>query len=289
LTWNPERFRLHGDDSSVGLLGVMEDLINCGNCGAEVQRGHRFCGACGAPSAQVNAVTEADDALTADPETEGFGAKLVRIHGGGGDGTEYSIGDSSQFIGRKNGEMLFPDDGYISPRHAEFFVDGQRLFVRDEDSLNGIFLRIKIRVPLVDGDVFMAGEELLRVELGEPRGVAIDGEQTHFFGSPRPQSFLRVRQLLEGGTHGLCHYVDGLSVTVGREGTDLEFPNDRFISGRHCAVERDEDEIFLVDCDSRNGTYLKVQDTTELRHGDFVFVGRQLLRVELTGASRRTS
>ncbi len=217
-------------------------------------------------------------------ESSVFSAKLIRIHGGGGDGAEYTLASGSQTLGRDAGDILFPDDAYVSPLHAAFIVDDGRLFVRDEDSLNGVFLRLRGNVPIEDGDVFMAGEELLRVEMGDPGGQALDDDETHFFGSPRPQSFLRVRQLLEGGSHGLCHYVDGMSLTVGREGTDLEFPNDRFISGCHCAVERDGEAVVLVDKDSRNGTYIKIKGTTELRTRDFVFVGRQLLRVEVTGA-----
>jgi len=33
---------------------------------------------------------------------------------------------------------------------------------------------------------------------------------------------------------------------------------------------------------SRNGTYLKIRSEKELAHGDYVFIGRKLLRVEVT-------
>ena len=29
----------------------------------------------------------------------------------------------------------------------------------------------------------------------------------------------------------------GNTITIGREGVDIEFPDDRFISGRHCTIE----------------------------------------------------
>ena len=263
----------------------MAETITCGNCQAEVQAGHRFCGTCGAPLAQADVETPPEAVSSADerPQDATFSAQLIRIHGGGGDGQSYPLDSTSQFVGREGADILFPDDRHISPRHAEFFEDNRRLFVRDNDSLNGVFVRITQPVVLEDGDVFMAGEQFIRVELSNPGGQAIDDDQTHFFGSPRPQSFLRLRQLLEGGRDGLCHLVDGHTVNIGREGTELEFPNDRFISGRHCAVERDENAAVLVDRDSRNGTYIRVDGTRELKHGDFIFIGRQLLRVELIG------
>ena len=115
----------------------------------------------------------------------------------------------------------------------------------------------------------------------------IDPESTHFFGSPRPTdaSFFRVRQLLEGGDDGLCHYGTGGPITVGREGTVLEFPNDRFISGRHCSIELVNGEPQLTDLSSRNGTFVRLKEVRELRHRDFIFIGRQLLRIDIFDGS----
>ena len=76
------------------------------------------------------------------------------------------------------------------------------------------------------------------------------------------------------------------SLTIGREGNDINFPDDPFISGRHAtvhAVETPQGTRFqIADLGSKNGTFLRVNDETPLFHGDYVFLGQQLLRVEIT-------
>jgi pSer/pThr/pTyr-binding forkhead associated (FHA) protein len=43
------------------------------------------------------------------------------------------------------------------------------------------------------------------------------------------------------------------------------------------------DGVFnLVDADSKNGTYVRIKSPTPLQHGDYLFLGRELLRVEMT-------
>ena len=73
----------------------------------------------------------------------------------------------------------------------------------------------------------------------------------------------------------------GSMVTIGREGVDIEFPDDRFISGRHCALEFTPQGYTLTDLGSRNGTFVRISESQTLEHGDFIFLGRQLLRVEI--------
>jgi predicted component of type VI protein secretion system len=73
----------------------------------------------------------------------------------------------------------------------------------------------------------------------------------------------------------------GNSLQVGREGGDLNFPGDLYMSGAHCRIEEAEGRFTLTDNSSRNGTYLRLKSERELGHGDYVFIGRKLLRVEL--------
>ena len=67
-------------------------------------------------------------------------------------------------------------------------------------------------------------------------------------------------------------------VVLGREGADVAVEGDRFVSGRHAEVEALGDQVVLRDLGSRNGTYLRLDRPIELRHGDVIAVGRQLLR-----------
>ena len=71
---------------------------------------------------------------------------------------------------------------------------------------------------------------------------------------------------------------------IGREGGDLNFPGDLYMSGAHCRIEDNGGRLTLTDMNSRNGTYVRLRAERELGHGDYLFVGRKLLRVEITGS-----
>ena len=105
---------------------------------------------------------------------------------------------------------------------------------------------------------------------------------TYFFSSPRREPGFKVVQILEGGGVGMIVHAREGKLHIGREDGDMNFPNDPFISGTHLKVELTGDTLKLVDLDSKNGTYLKVSGEKELTHGDYIFLGKQLLRVEIT-------
>ena len=68
---------------------------------------------------------------------------------------------------------------------------------------------------------------------------------------------------------------------MGREGNDINFPDDPFISGHHARLTWDGNSAILTDLGSKNGTFLRVVTEQSLAHGDYVFMGQQLLRVEI--------
>jgi pSer/pThr/pTyr-binding forkhead associated (FHA) protein len=53
------------------------------------------------------------------------------------------------------------------------------------------------------------------------------------------------------------------------------------MSAKHATVEERENKFLLTDHESRNGTYIRIKTERALSHGDYVFIGRKLLRVEL--------
>ena len=90
-------------------------------------------------------------------------------------------------------------------------------------------------------------------------------------------------QLLTGGSIGMIHCARENSVLIGREDADMNFPLDVFMSGNHARVEMAAPGRFqLVDLTSRNGTFIRIRGEQELSHGDYLFLGKQLLRVEMT-------
>ncbi len=259
----------------------MAETVPCGQCGALVPSDHQFCGQCGATTAAGGPLTTGSQRAVETPCP-----RLVLIRGEGVDGTSFRLEGAEYSCGRTSGDIRFPQDVFLSPRHATFLHQNGRLFVRDDGSLNGLYIRIRGTISLSPGSIFMAGEQILVVETADPGGQMVANDQTHFFASPRPGRPWRLRQVLESGRPGLCHYVRGDRVSIGRDGCDLDFGDDRFISGRHCQVDFAIGAISLTDLDSRNGSYLRVSGTRELNHGDYIFLGKQLLRVEMPGKGK---
>ena len=210
--------------------------------------------------------------------------RLVVIKGEGGDGVTYHLSGTTHIVGRSSGDIRFSEDLFLSPEHALFATQDGKLVVKDMGSANGIFLRIKSPVTLTDGDCFLVGEQLLRLEATPLPNGAPDAEGTYHYSSPRPDGTFRVVQLLAGGGEGRITSARGGSLTIGREGNILNFPTDRFISGRHARLDAasDSNNVFLTDTGSRNGTFVRIKAAQQLVHGDYIFVGQQLLRVEIS-------
>jgi pSer/pThr/pTyr-binding forkhead associated (FHA) protein len=57
------------------------------------------------------------------------------------------------------------------------------------------------------------------------------------------------------------------------------------MSASHCKLEDVSGKVTLTDLNSRNGTYLRIKAEKELAHGDYLFIGRKLLRVEITATA----
>jgi pSer/pThr/pTyr-binding forkhead associated (FHA) protein len=210
--------------------------------------------------------------------------RLVVIKGEGGDGVTYHLSAMNHTVGRSTGDIRFSEDLFLNPEHARFTVQGGRLFVKDLGSVNGVFVRIKSPVQLEHGDFFLVGEQLLRLD-SEPYGDGgPDTHGTYSYSSPRPEGRFRVSQMLAGGGEGRIVSAQGAALTMGREGNTLNFPQDRFISGRHARLDAasDSHHVILTDTGSRNGTFVRTKGALELFHGDYLFVGQQLLRVEIS-------
>ncbi|MCA9710588.1 MAG: FHA domain-containing protein, partial [Myxococcales bacterium] len=209
--------------------------------------------------------------------------RLVVIKGEGGDGATYHLQGLTTTIGRSAADITFSEDPFLSPEHAKFTSQTGRLFVQDLGSVNGVFLRIKKPTALLDGSYLLVGEQLLELRHHPFGDGAPNDEGTYFYGSPRPTGEFQVIQLLAGGGTGRTVTADGGSLSMGREGNTMNFPDDRFISGHHARLDAssDGDHVLLTDTGSRNGTFIRLTGAQELFHGDYLFVGQQLLRVEI--------
>ncbi len=252
--------------------------MTCPSCGHLVETGHRFCGSCGQALRESTTSRPAESVYSEAPEVGR--ARLRLIRGDATDGMVFELNGTSHYAGRTEGPLLFPEDPTVSPIHASFYYADGRLFVRDEGSRNGTYIRVKEPVPVADGEVFLVGEQVLRYSVYSPIPVRVGDDGAVFCGTPVTPWTFRVEQLHNGGQIGQAQCVRTSLLTIGRDDCDMNFPHDRFISHFHARIEVGEHETVLKDLNSRNGTYFRIKSEVPLSNGDYVFIGRQLLRVE---------
>jgi ribosomal protein L40E len=235
---------------------------------------------------------EVDFAATAEASEEGsapepeppYPAALV-VERGSAAGTTYLLGRIENVLGGAGAPVELPEDPHLAPRHAAIVFEEQRLVLRDEGSVNGVYVKVRESAPIEPGDLFIAGERLLRYDGPCELPVGEVGE-TPYLGSPRPQGqAVRVSEMLQGGKTGRICFRTGPSVAVGRTGCDLNFASDAQLGPRHAELRIDEDgSATLVDLGGGpGGVFLRVrpQQTFELQGGDVLQIGEQVLRVEV--------
>jgi pSer/pThr/pTyr-binding forkhead associated (FHA) protein len=210
-------------------------------------------------------------------------AKLVVIRPDGTEGATIPLRDGRVTIGRNSEHQVLAADPFLSPVHASITVGTSGFTIEDEDSLNGIFYRIRGEVELQHGDLIRMGQELLlfelmsRVESVIPARVGDDG--TLRSGSPDKGLWGRL-SLISGPdvvTRGFAFSED--EITIGREIGDILFRDDGFVSGRHARLTKLGDRIVLKDLGSSNGTYVRIRSARQLQDGDLVLMGQQLFRL----------
>jgi len=269
----------------------------CTKCGASVPPNFKFCQVCGTKQmpAQSFDVQTRVGPRQADPQAQKPGrstlffggalqaarAKLTLIRGDGEDGVSFTLAGTDHLAGRGECPISFPDDSYLSPTHANFRYFNNQLVVRDEGSLNGVFVRITGTVKVEPGTTILIGEQVLTVGPARMAEDVPDSEGTYYSASMQRGATMELVQQLRGGSNGWVFRVDTEVVTIGREGNDINFPDDPFISGRHAQVQLSGGVLSVTDLGSRNGTFVRVTGEHVLKHGDYVFLGQQLLRVEI--------
>ncbi len=247
----------------------------CSGCGAQNPPHARFCGDCGMPQHRPAAPAAAH----ATPLSQ-FRLLQLRDDGSDGNATPLPLGE---FLIGRDGDLAFPADPLLSPRHAKITASAEAVHIEDLQSLNGTFLKLRNEHRLQLGDTLILGRQLLRFERVEQtadlRARGADG--TRYMGSPSPGASFRLVQVGAGGVAQNTYLLYDTATSIGRERGDLVFPRDRFMSGKHAeVVARSDGHYYLVDKGSSNGTWLKLWEPTELSPGDRILVGQQTFRVE---------
>ena len=250
----------------------------CSSCYSPVPLGHKFCGKCGTPTpfAESGAQVKYYGAMQVPGR-----ARLIIIRGEEMEGLSYHLSSEQHIVGKTEGVILFSSDPWVSPKHANFYYRDGKLLVRDENSVNGVYIRLREPIILQQGDVFMAGQHLFRFEIAEDVEDAPDATGTYFFHSPWEKRTFRIVQVLEGGVDGMLVHDKSGELTIGRDDCDMNFFDDDFMSLRHVKIRTVGQRFELEDLGSKNGTFVKIKGEQAIIHGDYITIGKELLRVEI--------
>ncbi len=280
--------------AGVASTGAQAHDATCWRCHGARDPGASFCRFCGA------SFHEARESPRATPQPGEFRAiagparspRLVTLLKDGSEGRSIALAEGDADIGAGEGEVTFPDDPYMSARHARVACRSGAYILVDLDSVNGVYLRLREEVELRDHDLLLLGQQVLRFELladGElslgpawQRGVLV-------FGTPEAPRFGRLVQYTTEGVGRDVHYLFRDETVIGRENGDIVFTDDPFLSRRHAVVRADRAarHFTLHDLGSSNGTALRIRGEHVLRDGDQFRIGRHLFRFEAGPAGGR--
>jgi len=214
-------------------------------------------------------------------------ARLVLVARDGTEGESFPFTGQMLTVGRTHGDILFPEDPFLSPVHVRLSRTGDGFLLTDTGSTNGVYMRIAKVAPVYPGDMFMIGHQLLRLDQldsqAQEHPPGADG--TRLFGTPLQPAWGRITQIGRGGVAGDHLYLRGSRVSFGREGGDLVFPNDPFVSREHARLRLEITgqamSVHLEDLGSANGTYVRIRGAAEIRDGDTFRVGDQILKLRV--------
>jgi pSer/pThr/pTyr-binding forkhead associated (FHA) protein len=219
------------------------------------------------------------------PATGAAEARLVAILKDGSDGQVFPLDAEQVDVGSREGDVVLPDDPYLSPRHARIRRGGDTFILRDLDSINGVYVRIRRPVELGDGDMILMGQEVLRFETLPDGELPLGPASVHgvmLFGTPEVPRIARLLQYVTEGVPRDVFYLYRDETVLGRETGDIVFTDDPFLSRRHASIgiDRASSRFVLRDLGSSNGTAVRLRGEHELEDGDQFRLGRHLFRFD---------
>ncbi|MEP7122599.1 MAG: FHA domain-containing protein [Byssovorax sp.] len=263
--------------------------ILCPQCEHPNPGNNKFCASCGfklsRPSASEGApaaaaAPAAPAAAAAGPAAAPSGVVLTALRADGTEAGSYALPSGNANIGRDVG-AIFAGDSYLSPRHATFLPRGGKLFIKDENSLNGVYKRLRRDEPIAVNftDVFRIGQELLRYEPLSPMPATADNVER--LGSPSKGYIGRIALIIGRDATGNAFPLPEAGIHLGRERGDVLFPEDGYVSGLHCRLAPVNGQLYLTDLGSSNGTFVRINGETDVIDGDILLMGQQLFRISM--------
>ncbi|HEX4461293.1 MAG TPA: FHA domain-containing protein [Polyangia bacterium] len=93
----------------------------------------------------------------------GYWGRLALIVGRDQDGSAFPMFGDAVTLGRERGDILFPEDGYVSGQHARVSLRDGKFWLTDLNSSNGTFVRIRGERAVKSGAYVLMGQQLFRI------------------------------------------------------------------------------------------------------------------------------
>ncbi|MGB5811704.1 MAG: FHA domain-containing protein, partial [Polyangiales bacterium] len=94
----------------------------------------------------------------------GFLGRVCLVVGRETTGNSYPVPPHGIHLGRERGDVVFPDDGYVSGLHCRIHSEVGHVFLTDVGSSNGTFVRVLNESFVPPGTFVLMGQQLFRAE-----------------------------------------------------------------------------------------------------------------------------
>jgi hypothetical protein len=94
----------------------------------------------------------------------GFVGRISLVIGRDATGNSFPIPPHGIHLGRERGDVLFPEDGYVSGLHCRIHSEVGHVFLTDVGSSNGTFVRVSNESFVPQGTFVLMGQQLFRAE-----------------------------------------------------------------------------------------------------------------------------
>jgi len=99
-----------------------------------------------------------------------------------------------------------------------------------------------------------------------------------------PARLVAVRR---DGTDGESYPMQGDQIDIGRTEGDLRF-DDKHLAERHARITLRAGQYMITPLESRNGIYIRITTAVDLQDGNYILVGKQVLRFEEVPDAEKT-
>jgi pSer/pThr/pTyr-binding forkhead associated (FHA) protein len=97
--------------------------------------------------------------------SKGYVGRIALITGRESTGNAFPIPEMGLHLGRERGDVLFPEDGYVSGLHCRIAYQNGHFSLTDLGSSNGTFIRLSKETEVHAGDILLMGQQLFRVAI----------------------------------------------------------------------------------------------------------------------------